>query len=334
MSMTSASTPALDIRNLRTEFRIGGDWYPAVRDLSLALAPHETLAIVGESGSGKSVTALSILGLLPKVGARIGAGEVLFDGRDLAKLSEREMSAVRGNAIAMIFQEPMTSLNPTMTVGEQIAEAIVIHRGGAWAKARAEALRLLKEVKIPSAENRVHDFPHQFSGGMRQRAMIAMALACRPKILLADEPTTALDVTIQAQVLLQLAELKQAYGMSVLFITHNLGVVAQIADRVAVMYAGEVVELADVETLFAKPMHPYTAALLRAMPRADRDSDSLEPIPGGVPALTALPPGCAYAPRCPLKQTSCEELRPELMAAGTAGHLVRCPVQLAGSVSQ
>jgi peptide/nickel transport system ATP-binding protein len=334
MSMTSASAPALDIRNLRTEFRIGGDWYPAVRDLSLALAPHETLAIVGESGSGKSVTALSILGLLPKVGARIGAGEVLFDGRDLAKLSEREMSAVRGNAIAMIFQEPMTSLNPTMTVGEQIAEAIVIHRGGAWAKARAEALRLLKEVKIPSAESRVHDFPHQFSGGMRQRVMIAMALACRPKILLADEPTTALDVTIQAQVLLQLAELKQAYGMSVLFITHNLGVVAQIADRVAVMYAGEVVELADVETLFAKPMHPYTAALLRAMPRADRDSDSLEPIPGGVPALTALPPGCAYAPRCPLKQTSCEELRPELMAAATAGHLVRCPVQLAGSVSQ
>ncbi len=334
MSMTSASAPALDIRNLRTEFRIGGEWYPAVRDVSLALAPNETLAIVGESGSGKSVTALSILGLLPKVGARLGAGEVLFDGRDLAKLSEREMSTVRGNAIAMIFQEPMTSLNPTMTVGEQIAEAIVIHRGGSWGEARAEALRLLREVKIPSAESRLHDYPHQFSGGMRQRVMIAMALACRPKILLADEPTTALDVTIQAQVLLQLAELKQAYGMSVLFITHNLGVVAQIADRVAVMYAGEVVELADVETLFARPLHPYTAALLRAMPRADRDSDSLEPIPGGVPALTALPPGCAYAPRCPLKLTSCEEQRPELLAAGTAAHLVRCPVQLAASVGR
>jgi peptide/nickel transport system ATP-binding protein len=324
-----ASAPALDIRNLRTEFRVGGGWYPAVRDLSLSLAPNETLAIVGESGSGKSVTALSILRLLPKAGARIGAGEVLFDGRDLAELSEREMSEVRGNAIAMIFQEPMTSLNPTMIVGEQIAEAIVIHRGGAWREAMAEALRLLKEVKIPSAESRIHDYPHQFSGGMRQRVMIAMALACRPRILLADEPTTALDVTIQAQVLLQLNELKQAYGMSVLFITHNLGVVAQIADRVAVMYAGEVVELAEVEALFARPMHPYTEALLRAMPRADRSSDSLEPIPGSAPAVTAMPPGCAFAPRCPLKQPSCVEQRPQLAAIGATSHLVRCPVRIA-----
>ena len=331
--MTSAPAPALDIRNLRTEFKVGQGWYPAVRDLSLTLAPNETLAIVGESGSGKSVTALSILRLLPKAGARIGAGEVLFDGRDLAKLSEREMSAVRGNAIAMIFQEPMTSLNPTMTVGEQIAEAIIIHRGGSRAAAMAEALRLLKEVKIPSADSRIHDYPHQFSGGMRQRVMIAMALACRPKILLADEPTTALDVTIQAQVLMQLNELKQAYGMSVLFITHNLGVVAQIADRVAVMYAGEVVELAGVEALFARPMHPYTEALLRAMPRADQTSDSLEPIPGSVPAVTAMPPGCAYAPRCPFKQTSCEERRPELAPAGTTAHLVRCPVRIAAEAS-
>jgi peptide/nickel transport system ATP-binding protein len=325
--MTSAA--ALDIRNLRTEFRIGGGWYPAVRDLSLSLAANETLAIVGESGSGKSVTALSILQLLPKAGARIGAGEVLFDGRDLAKLSEREMSTVRGNAIAMIFQEPMTSLNPTMTVGEQIAEAITIHRGGSHAAAMAEALRLLKEVKIPSADSRIHDYPHQFSGGMRQRVMIAMALACRPRILLADEPTTALDVTIQAQVLLQLNELKEAYGMSVLFITHNLGVVAQIADRVAVMYAGEVVELAGVEALFARPMHPYTEALLRAMPRADQSSDSLEPIPGSVPALTAMPRGCAFAPRCPIKQPSCETERPELAAIDATSHLVRCPVRIA-----
>jgi peptide/nickel transport system ATP-binding protein len=328
--MTSAA--ALDIRNLRTEFRIGGGWYPAVRDLSLSLAANETLAIVGESGSGKSVTALSILQLLPKAGARIGAGEVLFDGRDLAKLSEREMSTVRGNAIAMIFQEPMTSLNPTMTVGEQIAEAITIHRGGSHAAAMAEALRLLKEVKIPSADSRIHDYPHQFSGGMRQRVMIAMALACRPRILLADEPTTALDVTIQAQVLLQLNELKEAYGMSVLFITHNLGVVAQIADRVAVMYAGEVVELAEVEALFARPMHPYTEALLRAMPRADQSSDSLEPIPGSVPALTAMPRGCAFAPRCPIKQPSCETRRPELAAIDASSHLVRCPVRIAGEV--
>lgn len=323
-------TIALDIKNLRTEFRIGGRWYPAVRDLSLSLAQNETLAIVGESGSGKSVTALSILRLLPQVGARISAGELLFEGRDLAKLSEREMSSIRGNAIAMIFQEPMTSLNPTMTVGEQIAEAIIIHRGISKAEAMAEALRLLKEIKIPSAESRIHDFPHQFSGGMRQRVMIAIALACRPRILLADEPTTALDVTIQAQVLMQLDELKQAYGMSLLFITHNLGVVAQIADRVAVMYAGEVVELATVDELFARPLHPYTTALLRAMPRADQDTESLEPIPGSVPPVTALPHGCPYAPRCSHVQTSCTESHPALASFAGTDHLVRCPVRLAG----
>ncbi|KAB0269226.1 ABC transporter ATP-binding protein [Microvirga brassicacearum] len=319
---------ALDIRGLRTEFKVGGRWYPAVRDLSLDVAENETLAIVGESGSGKSVTALSILRLLPQAGARIGAGEVLFEGRDLTKLSEREMSSVRGNSIAMIFQEPMTSLNPTMTVGEQIAEAITIHRGASQADAMAEALRLLKEVKIPSADSRLHDYPHQFSGGMRQRVMIAMALACRPKVLLADEPTTALDVTIQAQVLMQLDELKEAYGMSVVFITHNLGVVAQIADRVAVMYAGEVVELATVDALFANPAHPYTVALLRTMPRADRATESLEPIPGSVPPVTAMPEGCAYASRCPLKQPSCEDKRPELLPFDGPGHQVRCPVRL------
>ncbi|HZH51612.1 MAG TPA: ABC transporter ATP-binding protein [Microvirga sp.] len=327
--MTQAQQTALEIRGLRTEFRIGGRWYPAVRDLSLSVARNETLAIVGESGSGKSVTALSILRLLPQAGARIGAGEIRFEGRDLVKLSEREMSGVRGNSIAMIFQEPMTSLNPTMTVGEQIAEAITIHRNVSRSEAMAEALRLLNEVKIPSAENRLHDYPHQFSGGMRQRVMIAMALACRPKVLLADEPTTALDVTIQAQVLMQLDELKEAYGMSVLFITHNLGVVAQIADRVAVMYAGEVVELATVDALFAQPAHPYTAALLRAMPRADRATDNLEPIPGGVPAVTAIPTGCAYASRCPYRQSSCEQERPELVPFDDTGHLVRCPVRTA-----
>jgi len=338
MAMMNAPDDAvLTISNLRTEFRIGGAWHAAVRDLSLTLGRNETLAIVGESGSGKSVTALSILRLLPKAGARIGAGEVMFEGRDIVQLSEHEMSRIRGNAIAMIFQEPMTSLNPTMTVGQQIAEVITIHRHVAQSEASAEALRLLREVKIPAAESRIHDYPHQFSGGMRQRVMIAMALACRPKILLADEPTTALDVTIQAQVLMQLDELKQAYGMSILFITHNLGVVAQIADRVAVMYAGEVVELAGVEALFARPTHPYTAALLRAMPRADRSSDSLEPIAGSVPPLTSMPPGCAYAPRCPHKLPSCAEKRPALQEAGAlAGdpsHLVRCPVRLAAGAS-
>lgn len=327
--MTQTQETVLDIRGLRTEFRIGGRWYPAVRDLSLSVAKNETLAIVGESGSGKSVTALSILRLLPQAGTRIGAGEIRFGGQDLVQLSEREMSNIRGNSIAMIFQEPMTSLNPTMTVGEQIAEAITIHRKVSQSEAMTEALLLLKEVKIPSAESRLHDYPHQFSGGMRQRVMIAMALACRPKVLLADEPTTALDVTIQAQVLMQLDELKETYGMSVLFITHNLGVVAQIADRVAVMYAGEVVELATVDALFAQPTHPYTSALLRAMPRADRSIDNLEPIPGGVPAVSAIPVGCAYAPRCPYKQPSCAEKRPELMPSDDTGHLVRCPVRLA-----
>jgi oligopeptide/dipeptide ABC transporter ATP-binding protein len=321
--------PALDIRGLCAEFRIDRRWYPAVRDLSLDLQPNETLALVGESGSGKSVTALSILRLLPRVGARIGAGAVMFEGRDLTRLSEREMSDIRGNAIAMIFQEPMSSLNPTMTVGDQIAEAIVIHRGAAWAVARAEALRRLEEVKIPAAASRLDDYPHQFSGGMRQRVMIAIALACRPRVLLADEPTTALDVTIQAQVLTQLEELKQAYGMAMLFITHNLGVVAQIADRVAVMYAGEIVEIATVDELFAAPTHPYTAALLRAMPRVDRDAEGLEPIPGGVPAVTAMPAGCAYAPRCPLRQPSCTERHPELLPFRGC-HVVRCPVTLAG----
>ena len=329
----TAGEPILQISNLRTEFRIGGGWHAAVRDLSLTLGRNETLAIVGESGSGKSDTALSILRLLPKAGARIAAGEVTFEGRDLVRLSERQMSDIRGNAIAMIFQEPMTSLNPTMTVGEQVAEAIIIHRHCAPSDAMAQALQLLREVRIPSAESRIHDYPHQFSGGMRQRVMIAMALACRPRILLADEPTTALDVTIQAEVLMQLDELKQAYGMSIVFITHNLGVVAQIADRVAVMYAGEVVELAGVETLFARPTHPYTQALLRAMPRADRNSDSLEPIPGSVPSLAAMPAGCAYAPRCPYRLPRCEEARPTLEQAGDPAHLVRCPVRLAQGAS-
>ena len=329
--MSQHSEPALDIRNLRTEFRIGGRWYPAVRDLSLTLAPNETLAIVGESGSGKSVTALSILQLLPQAGARIGAGEIRFEGRDLTTLSDREMSDVRGNSIAMIFQEPMTSLNPTMTIGEQIAEAIIIHRSVPNAEAMKEALRLLNEMKIPSAASRLYDYPHHFSGGMRQRVMIAMALACRPKVLLADEPTTALDVTIQAQVLLQLDELKKAYGMGVLFITHNLGVVAQIADRVAVMYAGEVVETADVVSLFNEPVHPYTVALMKAMPRSDMNHAGLEPIPGAGPAMTAMPPGCAFAPRCHLRQPQCETARPELLSLRGSDHLVRCPVQLEGS---
>lgn len=316
----------LELRDLRTEFRVGGQWHAAVRDVSLSVGRNETLAVVGESGSGKSVTALSILRLLPQSGARHGGGQILLEGEDLAVLPEKRMARLRGDAIAMIFQEPMTSLNPTMTVGDQIAEAIRQHRRISWRQARQAALQVLQEVKIPAAASRFNDYPHQFSGGMRQRVMIAMALACKPRVLLADEPTTALDVTIQAQILSLLAELKSVHGMAVLFITHNLGVVAQIADRVAVMYAGEVVETADVQTLFAHPTHPYTEALLRAMPRVDTDTDVLEPIAGSVPAITAMPTGCAYAARCPLRQSSCERQRPTLESVGK-GHQVRCLVR-------
>jgi oligopeptide/dipeptide ABC transporter ATP-binding protein len=327
----STANAVLELRELRTEFRIGGQWHAAVRDVSLSVHRNETLAVVGESGSGKSVTALSILRLLPATGARHGGGQVLLEGKDLTGLPEKEMARLRGYAIAMIFQEPMTSLNPTMTVGNQIAEAIRQHRRMSWREARVQALQALEEVKIPAAARRYDDYPHQFSGGMRQRVMIAMALACKPKVLLADEPTTALDVTIQAQILSLLADLKAARGMAVLFITHNLGVVAQIADRVAVMYAGEVVETADVDTLFARPMHPYTEALLRAMPRVDADSDSLEPIAGSVPPITAIPAGCAYAPRCPLRRPVCETTRPVLEtvdgATAHGEHRVRCLVR-------
>lgn len=318
--------PILQLRGLRTEFRIGGTWHAAVRDVTLDVRRNETLAVVGESGSGKSVTALSIMRLLPETGARHGGGQVLLEGRDLAALPEKEMALLRGNDLAMIFQEPMTSLNPTMTVGDQIAEAIRQHRRISWQEARVLALQALEEVKIPAAAERFDAYPHQFSGGMRQRVMIAMALACKPKVLLADEPTTALDVTIQAQILGLLADLKEARGMAVVFIMHNLGVVAQIADRVAVMYAGQVVETADVREIFIRPMHPYTEALLRAMPRVDRDTESLQPIPGAVPAITAMPTGCAYASRCPLRQPRCEATQPELEQIG-AMHGVRCLVR-------
>ncbi|CAM4027779.1 ABC transporter ATP-binding protein [Bordetella muralis] len=323
----STQDAVLELRNLRTEFRVGGAWHAAVRDVSLAVRKNETLAVVGESGSGKSVTALSVLRLLPEAGSRHGGGQILLEGRDLASIPEKQMAALRGDAIAMIFQEPMTSLNPTMTVGDQIAEAIRQHRHLSWREARALALEALEEVKIPAAASRFGDYPHQFSGGMRQRVMIAMALACKPKVLLADEPTTALDVTIQAQILSLLSELKEAHGMAVVFITHNLGVVAQIADRVAVMYAGEVVETADVNTLFARPTHPYTEALLRAMPRVDLDTAVLEPIPGSVPAITAMPRGCAYASRCPLREARCEAQAPTLEPIGQ-DHQVRCVVRV------
>src|SRR6185437_14260528 len=312
----------LSVEHLRTEFRIAGAWHAAVDGVSFDLAPRETLALVGESGCGKSVTALSVIGLVPAPQGRIAGGRILLQGRDLVGMPEAALEKLRGNRVAMIFQEPMTSLNPVMTIGAQVAESLVVHQGLSQRAADAKALAVLEEVKIPSAAQRFHDYPHQFSGGMRQRVMIAVALACEPVVLLADEPTTALDVTIQAQVLGLLADLKERHGMAMLFITHNLGVVAQIADRVAVMYAGQVVEQASVTEIFARPAHPYTRALFAAIPRMDRDAQELAAIPGRVPPLDAMPAGCRFAPRCPLAREGCE--LPQMLADVGAGHLARC----------
>jgi oligopeptide/dipeptide ABC transporter ATP-binding protein len=320
----NAAADALIVTNLRTEFRIGSAWHAAVDDVSFSLAPRETLALVGESGCGKSVTALSVMGLVPTPQGRIAAGRILLEGRELVGLSEHALESVRGARVAMIFQEPMTSLNPLMTIGAQVAEALIVHQGLSRAAASAKALAVLEEVKIPSAAQRFHDYPHQFSGGMRQRVMIAIALACEPAVLLADEPTTALDVTIQAQVLGLLADLKDKHGMAMLFITHNLGVVAQIADRVAVMYAGQIVEQGPVAAIYAQPAHPYTRALFAAIPRMDRDAQDLAAIPGRVPPLDAMPAGCRFAPRCPLAQIGCEQ--PQILADVTPLHLARCHV--------
>jgi oligopeptide/dipeptide ABC transporter ATP-binding protein len=318
------TAPALEVDSLRTEFRVGGAWCTAVDGVSLTLARGETLALVGESGCGKSMTALSIMGLVPKPAGRIGAGSVRLDGTELTGLTEQRLERLRGDRMAMIFQEPMTSLNPVMTIGDQVAEPILLHRGVSKSEAARRALAVLDEVKIPSAARRFHDYPHQFSGGMRQRVMIAIALACEPALLLADEPTTALDVTIQAQVLGLLADLKGRHGMAMLFITHNLGVVAQIADRVAVMYAGQIVEQGSVERIFAVPAHPYTRALFATIPRMDLEGQELAAIPGRVPALDAMPTGCRFAPRCPLVRAGCE--REQVLAPAAAGHVARCHV--------
>jgi oligopeptide/dipeptide ABC transporter ATP-binding protein len=314
----------LAIEGLRTEFRIAGQWRAAVDGLSLTVARGETLALVGESGCGKSMTALSVMGLVPDPAGRIAGGSIRLDGAELVGLPEARLEKLRGDRMAMIFQEPMTSLNPVMTIGDQVAEALILHRGLSRPAADRQALSVLEEVKIPSAARRFHDYPHQFSGGMRQRVMIAIALACEPALLLADEPTTALDVTIQAQVLGLLADLKARHGMAMLFITHNLGVVAQIADRVAVMYAGQIVEEGLVERIFARPAHPYTRALFAAIPRMDIEGQELAAITGRVPALDAMPAGCRFAPRCPLAQAGCEA--PQALLGSEAAHAVRCHV--------
>ncbi len=323
-----ASEPLLAVEELTTAFRLRHGDFAAIRGISFELAANETLALVGESGCGKSLTALSIMRLLPEPQGRITGGRVMFEGRNLAGLADRDMEKLRGNRLAMIFQEPMTSLNPVLPIGLQIAEPLMFHQNLKEREARLRAVELLRLVGIPAATDRVQDYPHQFSGGMRQRVMIAMALACRPALLLADEPTTALDVTIQAQVLALLADLKAEYGMAMIFISHNLGVVATIADRIAVMYAGEIVELASADDLFARPTHPYTEALLRSIPRPDRDVPVIPPIAGAVPSIDAMPQGCRFAARCPLKEARCEAHLPPLVAlSDNAAHFARCWVR-------
>jgi peptide/nickel transport system ATP-binding protein len=319
------AAPLLEVKGLKTHFFTEDGVTRAVDGLSFVVHPGETLGIVGESGCGKSVTALSILRLLPPRLGRTVAGSVVFEGTDLLGLTESEMRAIRGNRIAMIFQEPMTSLNPVLTVGQQIAEAVRIHKGASAPAARARALEMLRLVRIPDAERRLDDYPHQFSGGMRQRVMIAMALACSPKLLIADEPTTALDVTIQAQVLKLMLELKEQTGAAVILITHDLGVVAETCQRVVVMYAGRKVEEAPVLELFDRPAHPYTRGLLASIARgtAGKRVKRLQEIPGMVPSLREPIVGCAFAPRCRHAMDRCRREAPRLYAAGR-DHLSAC----------
>ncbi|MBM3643087.1 MAG: ABC transporter ATP-binding protein [Alphaproteobacteria bacterium] len=314
----------LSVKGLSTEFRTDRGTVRAVDDVSFDLAAGETLAIVGESGSGKSVTALSVLRLIPTPPGRISSGEVLFEGRDLLKLDEREIRAIRGNRIAMIFQEPMSSLNPSLTVGLQIAEPVQLHRKAPWAAALDKAGELLERVRLPDARSRLSSYPHQFSGGMRQRAMIAMALACQPQLIIADEPTTALDVTVQAQILALLKELTRAANSALILITHDLGVVARYADRVCVMYGGRVAEMGPAREIYAHPRHPYTIGLMASVPRLDQEAGSrLVPIEGQPPDLSRLPPGCAFQPRCRFATERCRVERPPLVSTGP-DHLSAC----------
>ena len=316
----------LDIRGLKTWFRTDEGMVRAVDGVSLAIWPGETLAVVGESGCGKTVTARSVLKLIDMPPGRFEAGQVVWQGRDLIPLSSSEMDRVRAREIGMVFQEPMTSLNPVHAVGEQIAEAVRAHQNLSRRAALAAAVEMLQLVQIPNAARRVHDYPHQFSGGMRQRVMIAMALACRPRLLIADEPTTALDVTIQAQILELMADMKARLGMSIMLITHDMGVVAENAQRVVVMYAGKVVEEAPVRELFANPRHPYTQGLIRSIPRVDAGAGRkarLEQIPGTVPSLLRPPVGCRFAARCRFAMDACRAAEPDLREVGP-GHKMAC----------
>jgi oligopeptide/dipeptide ABC transporter ATP-binding protein len=319
--------PVLRVHDLKTYFVTdrGSGTARAVDGVSFELAAGETLGIVGESGCGKTVMSLSILRLIPEPPGHILPGSFIeFEGRNLLTLPPRELRAVRGNRIAMVFQEPMTSLNPVLPVGAQVAEAALVHQKLSRADARTRTIDLLRLVGIPDPETRVDDYPHQLSGGMRQRVMIAMALICHPQVLIADEPTTALDVTIQAQILDLLGRLRRELNMAVLLITHDLGVVAGSADRVVVMYAGQVVETAATRALFATPRHPYTEGLLASIPRLDQPRERLRSIPGSVPPATAWPTGCRFHPRCPYAWDKCRTEEPPLLETGTAGHSARC----------
>ena len=313
--------PLLSVRHLNTGFPTGDRWIPAVQDVSFDIERGETLALVGESGSGKSLTAYSLLRLVPPPG-RILAGEILLGGVDLMDLPESQMEQIRGSRISLIFQEPMTALNPVLTIGSQLVEAMTVHRQGG-PDPKAAALSLLATVRMDDPARRFAEYPHQLSGGLRQRALIALALSCRPSLVVADEPTTALDVTIQAEILNLLRQLKQQFGLSLLLITHDLGVVAHTADRVAVMYAGRIVEEAPVRALFKSPSHPYTQALLRAMPGSTHSARRLEPIEGQVPSLRDLPQGCSFAPRCPWVHDPCLAETPAMYPV-EAGHASRC----------
>jgi peptide/nickel transport system ATP-binding protein len=318
--------PLLEIRGLKTHFATDDGMVRAVDGVDVRIGRGETVGIVGESGCGKTVTAMSVLKLIAMPPGRIVAGEILWQGRDLVPLAARELDEIRAKEIAIVFQEPMTSLNPVYTVGEQIAEVLRRHEGLTRRQAHERTVEMLRLVQIPNPQKRVDDYPHQFSGGMRQRVMIAMALACSPKLLIADEPTTALDVTIQAQILDLLADLKSRLGMAVMLITHAMGVVAEVTQRVVVMYAGKVVEEAPVEKLFGRPRHPYTQGLIRSIPRIDLAATRktrLEAIGGVVPSLLSPPPGCRFAPRCRFATPRCTEAEPALREVD-AGHKVAC----------
>jgi len=313
----------VEIMDLKTHFFTDAGVVTSVDGVSYDIYRGETLGLVGESGCGKSVTALSIMRLVPDPPGRIVNGQILFDGRDLTALSNKEMRKIRGNRIGMMFQEPMTSLNPVYTVGDQIIEAITLHLGKTYDEARELAINVLKVVGIPSPEQRVDEYPHQLSGGMKQRVMIAMSLVCKPDLVIADEPTTALDVTIQAQILDLLRYLQEKYGMSILLITHDLGVVAEMAHRVVVMYASKVVEQADVVELFKNPLHPYTVGLFKSIPKLDEEQKELEPIRGVVPNPLDFPDGCHFHPRCPRAIERCREQEPPLVEV-SPGHLSAC----------